>query len=197
MISDEQIGRNLAAVRGEMSQSDLAKRMRDRGFKWSQATVWSVEKGERPLRLSESEAVAELLGVGRHVFTARDGEERVYAAARVVRDHYEAMRAAMAAYDTARGALAFALDELDDGPMSTQLMAAAELVTETIDSVVEDYRDFERREFAATLAREGVTAEEWFPAEGQGRKWLDAYNDAQARFSFNEESDDGEHKTTP
>lgn len=61
-LSDEQIGQRLAILRGSESQSGLAVRMRDRGFKWSQATVWSIEKGERPLRFSEAVELSALLG---------------------------------------------------------------------------------------------------------------------------------------
>lgn len=45
-----------------MSQVELADAMRGHGFKWSQATVWSTETGERPLRLSEAIAAAECCG---------------------------------------------------------------------------------------------------------------------------------------
>ncbi|UTT52311.1 helix-turn-helix domain-containing protein [Microbacterium maritypicum] len=61
MALDEQIGENLTKLRGEMSQKDLATAMRGRGWKWSQATVWSIEKGERPLRLAEAVDVAWIL----------------------------------------------------------------------------------------------------------------------------------------
>lgn len=60
--TDKQIGKNLAQFRGIMSQKELADRMRDLGWKWSQATVWSIEKGERPLRLVEAEALQSILG---------------------------------------------------------------------------------------------------------------------------------------
>lgn len=46
-----------------MSQQALADRMRERGWKWSQATVWAVEKGERPLRLAEAMDLAQILGM--------------------------------------------------------------------------------------------------------------------------------------
>jgi hypothetical protein len=46
-----------------MTQQALANEMRERGHKWSQATVWSVEKGERPIRLTEAVDVAEILGL--------------------------------------------------------------------------------------------------------------------------------------
>lgn len=58
---DEEIGRTLNRLRGNHSQNRVAQAMRDRGHKWSQATVWSVEKGERPLRLTEAEDLAAFL----------------------------------------------------------------------------------------------------------------------------------------
>ncbi len=36
--------------------------MRSRGWKWSQATMWSVERGERPLRLTEAKDLVAILG---------------------------------------------------------------------------------------------------------------------------------------
>lgn len=44
-----------------MTQQELADRMRERGFKWSQATVWDVERGKRPMRLTESLEVVAIL----------------------------------------------------------------------------------------------------------------------------------------
>lgn len=58
---DQRVGKNITLFRGSMSQQDLAHRMRAQGFKWSQATVWATEKGERPVRLSEVVALAEIL----------------------------------------------------------------------------------------------------------------------------------------
>lgn len=47
-----------------MSQKDLAERMRDTyGWRWSQATVWSVEKGERPLRFLEATDIVDIFEV--------------------------------------------------------------------------------------------------------------------------------------
>lgn len=60
---DEAIGQNLARFRGERTQQDVADAMRSLGYKWSQATVWSVEKGERPMRLTEAIDIAHILGV--------------------------------------------------------------------------------------------------------------------------------------
>ncbi|MCK8477206.1 helix-turn-helix domain-containing protein [Microbacterium aurugineum] len=59
--TDEQIGADVATARERagMSQKELAGAMTERGFKWSQATVSQIEKGERPLRLTESDHLAE------------------------------------------------------------------------------------------------------------------------------------------
>lgn len=59
---DKRIGRAVSAIRGDRSQAAIATAMRERGWKWSQATVWSVEKGERPLRLAEASDLASVLG---------------------------------------------------------------------------------------------------------------------------------------
>jgi hypothetical protein len=53
-MHDADIGKNVQALRGDTSQAALASSMRERGHKWSQATVWSVEKGDRPLRVVEA-----------------------------------------------------------------------------------------------------------------------------------------------
>ncbi|MFC9559921.1 helix-turn-helix domain-containing protein [Agromyces sp. NPDC056965] len=60
---DRQVGENVVRLRGDRSQKELADEMRERGYKWSQATVWAVEKGNRPLRLAEAAVLAEILRV--------------------------------------------------------------------------------------------------------------------------------------
>lgn len=58
---DRWIGASVVYFRGDASQKALADAMRDRGHKWSQSTVWAVEKGDRPLKLAEAHDVAEVL----------------------------------------------------------------------------------------------------------------------------------------
>lgn len=53
----------MQTLRGERSQQSLAERMKSRGHKWSQSTVWSVERGDRAVRLAEAEDLAEALDV--------------------------------------------------------------------------------------------------------------------------------------
>lgn len=55
------IGSNLVRLREGRSQKDIADAMRARGWKWSQATVSSVEQGDRPLRLAEASDLALVL----------------------------------------------------------------------------------------------------------------------------------------
>lgn len=63
-MHDRLIGRAVAVARGDLAQDALAARMRERGWaKWSQSTVWSVEKGARPLRLAEARDLAEVLDI--------------------------------------------------------------------------------------------------------------------------------------
>ena len=61
--ADKCIGAVARALRGDMAQEALATAMRHRGWKWSQATVWSVERGDRPLRLAEAADLATILRV--------------------------------------------------------------------------------------------------------------------------------------
>lgn len=63
---DRWIGSNVERLRKrrELNQVDVAERMSDDGFKWSQRTVWAVEKGERPLRLAEAQVLARGFKVG-------------------------------------------------------------------------------------------------------------------------------------
>lgn len=66
-VSDKQvdasIGRNLQKIRTDANstQGELAKAMRARGYKWSKTTVWSIETGERPLKLAEAQDLLECL----------------------------------------------------------------------------------------------------------------------------------------
>lgn len=60
---DLKIGANIAHWRGEESQQSIADAMREKGWKWSQATMWALEKGERSLKLAEASDLAEILHI--------------------------------------------------------------------------------------------------------------------------------------
>lgn len=67
---DVQIGRNIARLRGDRTQQSVAEEMRAWGWRWSQATVWSVETGERPLKYWEVVDLARVLEVPVEAFTS-------------------------------------------------------------------------------------------------------------------------------
>lgn len=60
--AEARIAANIARLRKEhsWSQGDLARAMQDRGFSWYPTTVSRIEKGERPLRLVEGVALADV-----------------------------------------------------------------------------------------------------------------------------------------
>lgn len=60
-VGNERIGEAVRLLRGDRTQGEVARQMRDLGHKWSQATVWSVETGERPLRLTEARSLCTVL----------------------------------------------------------------------------------------------------------------------------------------
>jgi CRISPR/Cas system-associated exonuclease Cas4 (RecB family) len=89
---DRQIGRTMAILRGDKTQQAVADEMRMRGWRWSQATVWSVEKGERPLRLAEAEDLAEVLGtVSVHSFLTEPVGAHIQQGVRRVTNAYRAI----------------------------------------------------------------------------------------------------------
>lgn len=62
---DNQIGINLSRLRTQanVSMDMLAARMRARGNKWTKATVYKIEQGERALRFQEGIEIAQCLGM--------------------------------------------------------------------------------------------------------------------------------------
>jgi transcriptional regulator with XRE-family HTH domain len=62
---DERVGANIRRVReaAGWSQADLAKMLTEHGLPTAQQTVYKIEHGARPLKLEESLAVVEILGV--------------------------------------------------------------------------------------------------------------------------------------
>lgn len=70
--TDARIGARLQELRGETSQANIAAAMAGRGHKWSQATVWAVESGKRPMRMSEAIDLAEILEIPVDSFAMQD-----------------------------------------------------------------------------------------------------------------------------
>lgn len=78
LMADTEVGAMVRQHREAslMSQQDLATAMRTRGYKWSQATVWSVESGERTLRYTESLDLAEACGFQASDKSSSEGDDR-------------------------------------------------------------------------------------------------------------------------
>ena len=94
--------------------------MTDRGFGFTQATIWKIESGQRPVRASELVALADSLqvmsamslisepGAARHHVRLQQANRKAY-------DAYRALKEAAAAYLMAQVELAFAAREAHDG----------------------------------------------------------------------------------
>jgi transcriptional regulator with XRE-family HTH domain len=126
---DQNIAASVRACReaGSVSQEELAQRMSDRGFGFSQATVWKIESGQRPVKASELVALADALdvltpmdltsepGIARHAAELQQAHGAAYEA-------YQALKTAAAAYIEAQVDLVFAARSAhDDGLTVTEL----------------------------------------------------------------------------
>lgn len=89
---DRHIGQTMSILRGDKTQQSVADEMRQRGWRWSQATVWSVEKGERALRLAEADDLAAVLGtVSVHAFLTEPLGAHIQQGVRRVTNAYRAI----------------------------------------------------------------------------------------------------------
>ena len=61
-----------------VSQDVLAQRMAMRGYKWRQATVYAIERGDRRVQLGEAVAVADVLGVPLATLTHEQRRSRAH-----------------------------------------------------------------------------------------------------------------------
>ena len=125
---DQNIAANLRLHReaAGLSQEELAQRMTDRGFGFSQATIWKIERGQRPVRASELVALADSLAVMSVMsLTCEPGAARHHVwlqqANRNAYDAYQTLKEAAAAYLQARVELVTAAREAhNDGVAVTE-----------------------------------------------------------------------------
>jgi transcriptional regulator with XRE-family HTH domain len=111
---DEIIGQNLTILRGDISQKELAAKMKTYGWKWSQATVWTVESGERPLRLAEAADIAMILELGARgveSLTRPKGVAMVQTQLRFTAVQYSEMKQAIAEFRDSQMNLAATADD--------------------------------------------------------------------------------------
>jgi transcriptional regulator with XRE-family HTH domain len=137
---DQNIAANLRTYRdaGNISQDELAQRMADRGFGFSQATVWKIESGQRPVRASELIALADSLGIMSATSLtykpdATRHRVRLEQANRNAQHAYETLREAAAGYLEAQVELVVAAREAQDAGL-----AVTELHTSWLDTPAEE-----------------------------------------------------------
>lgn len=172
-FDDVEIGARLQSLRDSVvSQATLAAAMKDHGHeKWSQATVWAVEAGKRPLRLSEAASIAAILGADVSDFLQSSEVGKVIGA----------MREAIADVDRAGAGLAGAAVTFEDARTRLRLAVRsidAEQVSSWPDSertrLIELMREADKRmkwnldEVADLDDREDMYTEDLLYMEGEG-----------------------------
>lgn len=138
--SDTVIGRNLVTVRGEMSQAQLAKLMRGRGHKWSQATVWAIEKGERPLRLVEALDLSGLLKIEPRRLWMGGVQGAVVDACERVWWERTQIQIAVEKFDRAQGKLRELVERVGSAGLEKEVQEALDYTVETAVSEARELR---------------------------------------------------------
>jgi transcriptional regulator with XRE-family HTH domain len=141
---DQNIAANLRTYReaGTISQEELAQRMADRGFGFSQATIWKIERGQRPVKASELVALAHSLGImsatsltykpdaARHQVQLEQAHRKAHHA-------YQSLKEAAADYLEAQFDLVFAARQAHDAGLTVTELHTTWLDTPAEEAVIE------------------------------------------------------------
>lgn len=151
-VGNERIGQAVALLRRGSSQQAVADAMRARGHeKWSQSTVWAVEKGTRPLRLAEAQDLASVLGCQLWELTRTPPEVELLVSLDKAASAYFTLKQATYDYLVAQNSLAVDVERvesegvpIEDGTMGrakqwlgTPALDAFDAGTEKYESVIE------------------------------------------------------------
>lgn len=141
---DANIAANVRAYReaAGISQEELAQRIADRGFPFTQATVWKVESGQRPLKASELIALADVFGriLVTDLTKPPDATRYTIQLERTSRDAaaaYRALKAAAAEYMEAQVQLVFAARQAHDAGFRVTELHTSWLTTPPEEAVIE------------------------------------------------------------
>lgn len=141
---DQNIAANLRTYReaGTVSQEELAQRMADLGFGFSQATVWKIESGQRPVRASELVALADSLGImtATSLTYAPDmtrHEVQLEQANRKAHHAYETLKEAAAGYLEAQFEVLVAAREAQDADLTVTELHTSWLDTPPEEAVIQ------------------------------------------------------------
>jgi len=145
---DINVGTNVARYRGSRTQQAVADAMRERGWKWSQATMWSIEKGDRPVRLVEAVDLAVVLQISIEDLlampsVARSARDAIDAAEEVLAAHQKAVRA-IDTLNEAHEDLRTALDRACAFPEWQPDKAQTDLIEQALGNVAETVADVAR-----------------------------------------------------
>lgn len=141
---DQNIAANLRTYREAdgISQEELAQRMADLGFGFSQATIWKIESGQRPVRASELVALADSLGVMTATSLTRQPDAarhqvQLDQANRKAHDAYQALKEAAADYLDAQVELVVMAREAHDAGLAVTELHTSWLDTPAEEAVIE------------------------------------------------------------
>ena len=162
---DKNIAVNVRAYReaGNLSQDELAQRMTDRGFGFTQATIWKIESGQRPVRASELLALADALGgvqlpptdlTVNPDFARHDA--RMAQAHREAAAAYRRLNQAAAAYLEAQIQLLYEVHNAREAGVAPRLLHTAYLDTPPEEAVIEARVDSAHEDFHAGQKVESV-----------------------------------------
>jgi transcriptional regulator with XRE-family HTH domain len=161
---DRNIAANMRAYREArgISQEDLAQQMADRGFGFSQATIWKIESAQRPVRASELIALADALGLFLPTYLTCEPDATRYtiqleqASANASRA-YHAVKEAAAAYLEAQVQLVYAAREAHDAGHPANELHTSWLTSTPEEAVIEARVEAGREEARSEQLNDGVT----------------------------------------
>lgn len=153
---DRNVAANLRHFREQagLSQDELAQRMTERGFGFTQATIWKIESGQRVVKISEVVALGDALGlltwtyltseqqVGQHIAELQAANSRAHRA-------YEVLKAAAGQYIEEQIGVLFSVRRAQDAGLETDEMWTSWLGIPAERAVIEARVDMDRAEEVA------------------------------------------------
>lgn len=125
-----------------MTQTEMARQLKDIGLPFHQQTIQRVESGERPVRLDEAFAIAELLGLPLHELVRRDEQVVLEVARARMARNAVALREAIEDYERGRARFGETMDlVLADGGDDVEGLRAASLLAFTAERVLARWRE--------------------------------------------------------
>jgi transcriptional regulator with XRE-family HTH domain len=162
---DRNVATNVREYRDRcsLSQEDLAQQMSDRGFGFSQATIWKIESGQRPVKLSEAVALAEILQLRNCAFLTEEPEQsrhraHLQQANRWAHNTYTQIKQAAAAYLEAQANVLVAAREAHDAGLTVTTLSTSYLDIAPEQAVIEARVEWDHADAHNEQINDQVTA---------------------------------------